>query len=463
MGLGLYKDGSGISAARFLIGQGAKLVVTDLKTREQLASQIKRLGRLASQAEFVLGRHREKDFKNTDLIVKNPGVPNTSKYLKIARKNKIPIETDISLFFQMVDKKRIIGITGTRGKSTTTSLIYEIIKFGYRNSVLGGNITQSPLAQMKEVKKDGPIVLELSSWMLESLAPHKISSHISVLTNIYPDHLNTYKGMKDYVAAKENIYKWQNPQDYIVLNRDNSYTKKIGPKVPSQRFWFSLKEFKGENGCFVKNQAIWFRRDGQEQKILTIKDIKILGQHNIANVLAAVCVGMIFNVSPDRIKKVVKNFKGIASRLEFLRELKGVKYYNDTTSTTPEATMAALAALSGRQVQSPKSKVQSLILIAGGSDKGLDFKTLIKQIKKHCKAVVLLKGNGTERLKKLLITNYSLPITLSDNMTDAVGVAKSLAKKRDTILMSPACASFGMFVNEFDRGDKFRKIISKLK
>jgi len=463
MGLGLYLYGSGISATKFLVERGAKVTVTDLKSNQELDQQIKRLGPSAKKITFILGRHREQDFKNVTLVVKNPGVPSSSKYLKIATKYKIPIETDISIFFQLVDCKRIIGITGTRGKSTTTSLIYEIIKSLEPKSILGGNISRSPLSQLSKIKKHGLAVLELSSWMLESLELHQISPHISVFTNIYPDHLNTYRDMKDYISAKENIFKWQNAQDFVVINRDNKYTRQLGQKVPAQRFWISLKDFKVENGCFVRDNYIYFRRDEKMNKVMATRDIKLLGEHNLYNALSAICVGMIFGVKTSVIKKIVGAFVGIADRLELIREVKGVKYYNDTTSTTPEATMAALRALTPPTFTRRRLGGGRIILIAGGSDKGLDFKQLAKEIKKHCQAVILLKGLGTDRLwKKLSVINYQLPVTEVSSITDAVGLAGSFARKGDIILLSPACASFGLFKNEFDRGDQFKKIVSRI-
>jgi len=452
MGLGLYKEGSGISATRFLVNQGAKVVVTDLKTKKDLEQQILRLGKLANKIEFVLGKHREKDFRNADMIVKNPGVPRNSKYLQIARKKDIPIENDISLFFKLTNRKQIIGVTGTRGKSTTTTLIYEIISKLNNNSILGGNITRSPLSQLSKIKKGGVAVLELSSWMLESLEDPKLSPHISVFTNIYPDHLNTYHDIDDYALAKENIFAHQNLQDYVILNRDNKYTRKMGGRVPSKRFWFSMKEFKNENGCYLKDKNIYFRVDGKEKKILNIKDIKIPGVHNIENILAAVCTASVYGASSVLIKKVVSGFTGIADRLELLKEIRGIKYYNDTTSTTPEAGIAALSAL---------GKNKNIVLIAGGADKGLNFAPWVKKIKKQCKSVVLFSGTGTDRILKLFKDNKT-PLSVADSMADAIGMARSFAKKGDIILLSPACASFGLFLNEFDRGDQFRNIINKI-
>ncbi|MFA6228343.1 MAG: UDP-N-acetylmuramoyl-L-alanine--D-glutamate ligase [Patescibacteria group bacterium] len=449
MGLGLYEDGSGIAATKFLLSHGAKVTVTDLKTRKQLNDQIKRLGQSAEKIEWVLGRHREQDFKRQDLILRNPGVPQSSRFLKIARANKIPIYTDVSLFFQLIDRQRLVGVTGTRGKSTTATLIYELLKTLDRSAVLAGNITKSPLAQMPLVNRGGRVILELSSWMTESLADIKESPHIAVLTNIYPDHLNTYKTMADYIEAKKNIFKFQMPQDYAVLNRDNKKTLLAGREVKAQRYWFSLKLFSEENGAFVKNGKIVFRQNGVEQIMCSIKEVKLLGEHNLSNVLAAIAVAGIIGLNPQKVKLVLSHFYGIPDRLELLKEVRGVKYYNDTTSTTPEATIAALKALSGKK---------NIVLIAGGSDKGLDFKELAKEIKKHCRAVVLLPGTGTDRLKKLIED-----LTVVGSLPDAVGVAKSFAKTGDMVLLSPACASFGLFVNEFDRGKQFRQLVKKIK
>ena len=480
MGLGLYEEGSGIAAVRFLLSQGAKVTVTDLKTREQLADQIKRLGSAAKKIKFVLGEHREADFIAADMVVRNPGVPKSSKYLKIARDRRIPIESDISLFFQLIDRKRIIAVTGTRGKSTTTTLLYEMIKAADSRATLGGNITKSPLMQLAQVKKGGPVILELSSWLLESLDEIRMSPHIAVFTNIYPDHLNTYDGIEDYAAAKKSIFKYQNAQDYCVLNRDNGYTRKMGRELPGARLWFSKKYFKEENGAYIKSGMIFARLDGRETKIMRVADIGLPGTHNLDNYLGAICAAMVYGVKPSVIASAAKKFKGVPNRLELIREIRGVRYYNDTTSTTPEAGLAALEALSGKSAGKStgkptgksagkaavtavsKSAARKIILIAGGSDKGLDFSRLAKEIKKKCKAVVLFDSSGTKRLKPL-IEAKNLPLTLVEKMSDAVGIAESQAEKGDIILLSPACASFGLFKNEFDRGEQFRRAVDCLK
>lgn len=453
MGLGLNEEGSGISAVKFLLQAGAQVTVTDLKTKTQLASQIKRLGNSAKKIKFVLGCHRESDFLSADLVLKNPGVPRTSAFLKLASDLGVPIYTDISLFFQLFGTKKIIGITGTRGKSTTTSLIYELIKHKDKGVIIGGNIQKSPLTQLESVLGHWA-VLELSSWMLESLEPIKLSPHIAVFNNIYPDHLNTYSGLDDYISAKKNILRFQNSADFLVINRDNNHTRKIGKEAVSKRFWFSLKSFDEENGSYIKDQKIFFRREGVEQEICSVSEVAIIGRHNLENILGAVTVVGILGISPKNIKKTLQQFKGIANRLELIKNISGVDYYNDTTSTTPEATLAGLKTLG--------SKRKNIILLAGGADKGLDFGLLPKNIDKYCKAVILFSGTGTERLKKYL-KNSSVPLTIVNSMSEAVNLSQAISSSGDVVLLSPACASFGMFVNEFDRGQQFVDCVNNIK
>ncbi len=460
-GLGLYPEGSGISAAKFLLKRGARVIVTDLKTAAELRPQLDRLNRSASPAErkrleFVLGRHRKRDFQTADLVIKNPGVPRESEYLAIAQKSKIPIETDISLFFQLVSRKRIIGITGTRGKSTTASLIYQILAAEDSRTVLAGNISYSPLARLPAIAQGGPVVLELSSWMLESLEFLETSPHLAVITNIYPDHLNRYSGLADYIKAKENIFRWQNFQDFAVVNRDDSRAVKIGRKFPSRRFWFSFKKFSEENGCFVRQGEIIFRFDGQERGIVKVSRLKLPGRHNLANVLAAVSTAMVFGVKPKTVRRVVSDFRGVPDRLEFLGKFKGISYYNDTTATIPEAVIAALDALAGR------SRAKKIVLIAGGAAKGLKAEKMIPAISRRCRAAVFLEGSGTKRffpkLKKKL---KKFRLARAGSMDEAVALAREFARPGDIILLSPGFASFGMFQNEFDRGRAFKQVIKK--
>jgi UDP-N-acetylmuramoylalanine--D-glutamate ligase len=374
MGLGLNPKGSGASAVKFFTSCGAKVIVTDLRDKKELRKSLRLLRNLP--VEFVLGRHRESDFKDVDLIIKNPGVRWDSPYLQIAKKNGVPIETDVGLFWKLCPAP-IIAVTGTRGKSTTTALIYKMLKKKYKDSFMGGNIQLSPLNFIEKVKPDSKIVLELSSWMLEDIlyVPQGLRDtdeiaknilagpRIAVLTNVMPDHLNTYKSFEDYVEAKALIFKNQTQEDFAVLNYDDARVRKLAKKIKAKKIWFSKKH-------------------STLKKLIPLEEIALLGEHNIPNILAAVAVAKLEGVSDRAIKGVLKIFKGLPNRLEFVREFNGIKFYNDTTATMPEATIAALAALAqpkNRKIEKPKN----IVLIAGGSDKKLKYNKLAKEIKKY--------------------------------------------------------------------------------
>ena len=399
MGLGLL--GGGIGAAKFFSKQGAKVLVTDLKTRRELKESVKKL----NQVKFVLGKHRKEDFINADLIIRNPGVPRESKYLKIAKNNNIPIKTDIDIFFDLCPGT-IIGITGTKGKSTVATLVHLFLKKKYSKTFLAGNIGVSPLALLNKIDKKSKVVLELSSFELENL---RKSPNIAVITNLFPDHLDRYKNFKDYVDAKKSIFKYQNKNDILVLNND-SETKKLCSEAKSKVYFF-----KG------------------------------------SNVAAAVLIAELFKISEKDIEKVLSNFKGVPHRQEFVVEKKGIKYFNDTTATNPKAVIFAIETFRKRF---PKSKI---VLIAGGKDKKLNYRSLARNIKHNVDYVILLPGTGSNKLKKDLSKFYPVK-----SMKQAVGKASYLAQKGDIVLLSPGAASFNLFENEFDRGNQFVKAVKKL-
>jgi UDP-N-acetylmuramoylalanine--D-glutamate ligase len=448
MGLGLI--GGGVSLIKWLVKQKAKITVTDLKTKNELKPSLRKLKNLP--IKYVLGRHRKIDFKRADLIIKNPAVLNNSPYLEEARKNKIPIETDLSLFFNFF-KGLVIGVTGTKGKSTTSTLIYEILKSAKKKVFLAGNIGKTPLNYLKNKKKIA--VLEISSFQLENLTK---SPQIAVITNIYPDHLDRYRNFKNYLEVKKNIFKYQNQKDFLILNYENKILKKIISEVPSNVVLFSKKEFKkwpkSELVVYVQKNKILLKRKNKKKIVCSIKDIKIIGEHNLENVLAAIAVSGLLNIKPKTIKIALKKIKKIPNRIELIRSFKGVKYYNDTTATNPEATVAALKTF--------KSKNKKIILIAGGSDKKLNYKKLTSLIKKKCKAVILLPGEASLKINREL-KKIKQKIYLAKNMKIAVEIAKKTSKRGDIVLLSPASASFGLFKNEFDRGQQFIKEVKKLK
>jgi UDP-N-acetylmuramoylalanine--D-glutamate ligase len=451
MGLGLH--GGGVAVSRWLAKNGAKVTITDIKKKGLLKESVAKLKGLP--VTYVLGCHREKDFIEADFVIQNPGVPRESRYLKIAKKNGAEIYNEASLFFELINPEQIIGITGTRGKSTVTAITHEILKNKYPKTLFGGNIRTSAMFDIIDKVKDNYVVLELSSWQLEGLEKIKKSPHLAVFTNIMEDHLNRYKGLDDYIDAKENIFRYQYPENYSVFSRHNTVTRKLGKTTPSRRYWVDFKYFPDENGSYIKGDWIYFRTNGKEQKVIKVEDVRLLGKHNLCNVLCSISVGMIMGAGVKNVKNVIKKFNGLSDRMELIKEVRGVKYYNDTTATTPDATIAALRSI---------AKNKNIILIAGGADKKLDYEKFSKEVKKHCKKVVLFEGEATKKIKrefrKVGYENFSKELL---NMKSAVKEAVESAEEGDVILLSPGAASFGIFVNEFDRGEQFKKVITKIK
>ncbi|MFZ2205306.1 MAG: UDP-N-acetylmuramoyl-L-alanine--D-glutamate ligase [Minisyncoccia bacterium] len=447
MGLGLL--GRGLGYTKFLAECGADLVVTDLKTKEQLATSVKALSKFKN-IKFVLGEHRLDDFKNRDMIIKAAGVPFDSIYINEAKKNNIPVEMDVSLFAKCSPEVVVIGVTGTRGKSMTTTLIYEILKanekFLKRNVYVGGNLRGvATLPLLKKVKDGDILVCELDSWQLQGFGESKLSPDISVFTTFMPDHMNYYKdSMERYFDDKANIFKYQIEGDVLIVRPD---MKKLIPKDI-------------ESKLIVVN-----KKDVLDWKF------NVPGEHHRENLACAVAVAKILDIPETKIKKAVANFKDLEGRLQLLKVYKGVKIYNDNNATTPEATIAGIEAL--KYTQSPHVRHvgtshmsdvwvnRKIILVCGGADKKLDLTNFVKIVNKYCKAVVLIPGTGTD----ILLNNYKLkvPKQTGKNLKDVIKTALGLAYRGDIILFSPAFASFGMFNNEYERNDLFMKIVKKLK
>ncbi len=480
IGLGLH--GGGVGVAKFFSRLGAKVLVTDLRNKEELKESLEKLkGR---PIKYVLNQHRPEDFINTDLVIKNPAVPDKSKYLEIARQHGVPIETDIGIFFELCPAP-IIGITGSKGKSTVAALAAELLAKKYDDVVLAGNIRSSVLTKFKKINKDSPVVLELSSWQLAGLRTHRKSPRCSLITNILPDHLNRYKNIEEYIEDKKEIFRWQKAKirpkksqdlfhgrDYLILNYDDKTVRSFAEQAKAQTFYYSQDNGITSNleraslASFVKGGKIFF---GQEEKeeICSLDDIRLKGKHNIDNVLAAVSIAKLCQVSNKSIKKVLTKFKGLEGRLELVKIVNGIKYINDTTATIPEATLASLASF-------PLKK--NIVLIAGGADKNLNFEQLAEIVVKRVKALILLEGTATSKLKTAIENQISLTdsqleiVGPLDNMKEAVAEAKLRLEKlagpesdsAGLVLLSPACASFGLFRHEFERGQAFVEAVDKL-
>ncbi|HEY4517274.1 MAG TPA: UDP-N-acetylmuramoyl-L-alanine--D-glutamate ligase [Candidatus Paceibacterota bacterium] len=421
MGLGLL--GRGLGDTVFLAEQGADLIVTDLKNEKELAPSLSKLKKFKN-IHYVLGRHRLEDFRNRDFILKGAGVPLDSPFVAEARKHRVPIEMSASLFSRF-SPATIVGVTGTRGKSTVAHLLYHILRTAKKSVHLGGNVQGvSTLALLSKVKKGEMVVLELDSWQLQGFGDAKLSPHTAIFTNFLSDHMNYYRGdTQAYFADKANIFRFQKKGDLLIAG------KAVIPAIKKTK----------PKGKLITPPA----RLPQGWKT------SLLGKHNVENISLAIAAARALRIPDSLTKKAVASFKGVPGRLEMLREIRGIKIYNDTTATTPDATIAALRAL---------GKKKNVILIVGGADKKLAMGKLTAALPRSCKAVLLLKGTGTDKIKKAVKA-----VGEFDALPDAFAKAMSLAQKGDIVLFSPAFASFGMFQNEFDRGEQFVRLVKRLK
>src|SRR3989344_907182 len=358
---------------------------------------------------------------------------NYKTYFK-GKKNKIPVEMDASLFAKFTPAT-IVGVTGTRGKSTVTHFLKHVLDIAYPGHVfVGGNVRgMATLPLLKNVKIGDVVILELDSWQMQGFGDAKLSPHISVFTNFLPDHLNYYKGnMKKYFDDKANIFKYQNEDGALIVGEQ------------------AARELKSQKSK-VNSQVL------VAKKSLVSKawKIKIPGEHNRANIACVIAVCRELDVDEQTIKKGVESFTGVPGRLELVRTAGGIKYYNDTTATTPDGNSAALLALEN------KAK-KNIVLIAGGADKELDYTDMAKLVHKTVKGLVLIEGAATEKLLALIPKKTSYPVFIVDSMKGALAYAEEIARRGDTVLLSPGAASFGVFKNEFDRGDQFVKLVNKL-
>lgn len=464
MGLGIL--GRGIGVAKFLADCGAKLTITDLKTKGQLRSSLAKLKKYKN-IKYIFGNHRLSDFRDKDMIIKAASVPLNSTYIKEARKNKIPVEMDASLFVKLapagvnpvrskISKKsadllsvnrtsngvKIVGVTGTRGKSTVAHLIYEVFKKTGKKVFLGGNVKAvATLPLLKKISNGSGavIVLELDSWQLQGFGDAKISPHIAVFTNFMPDHLNYYKGsLKRYFDDKASIFRYQNKDDFLIVGKNGR---------EAIRKFFKRK---------IRSRIIISRAENVPKNW----KIKILGKHNLENIAAAIAGLKTLGIEIRHIKKAVESFNGLPGRTEFIKEIKGVKYYNDTNATTPEAVIAGLEAF--------KKHKGKIILISGGADKNLDYNNYSRVVKKYVKAIILFKGTASEKIiKGLRIENQESKEKIKffseiKSMKEALKIATTNAERGDVVILSPGAASFGIFKNEYDRGEQFVKLLKML-
>jgi UDP-N-acetylmuramoylalanine--D-glutamate ligase len=445
MGLGLL--GGGAAAARYAVRQGAaEVTVTDLRSADVLAPSIASLEGLPIR--YVLGRHDEADFRRADVVVRNPNVPRNSPYLAIAREAGARVEMEIAWFFRACPGP-IAGITGTRGKSTTTTLLHAILRQAGLDPLLGGNLGGiETLSLLPQITPQRWTVLELGNWMLEGLHTIRRSPRVAVFTNLLPDHLNAYDSMEDYGEAKTSIYRYQGPDDVAIFNADNAYTHRYAQEAPGGQVWL----YSPERG------TAWRREAPKDARTFAYRsDVRLRGQHNLGNVQAAALAAEMIGVDPEALREAVASFGGAPHRLEVVRVLDGATWVNDTASTAPMAGVAAL-----------QSFTEPIVLIAGGNSKNLDATEFAEAAAVRCKRVVLLAGNASDAFAdqvRSAAARHGLPNPVAgpyDDLGAAIQTARKAAAPGDVVLLSPGFTSFGMFLNEFDRGDRFRTMVHDL-
>ena len=452
MGLGLH--GGGLASALFFARRGARVTVTDSRQDTEAFGPF--LGELAAwKVRTVLGRHEEADFTETDLVVKNPAVPSDSPFLLLARERGIAVETDLSVFLALCPGP-VLAVTGSKGKSTTATALHRCLAARSPGARLGGNITVSPLGFLGDLRAEDPVVLELSSWQLADLRGRDLlAPDVSVVTRILPDHQDRYADMDTYIADKKVIFAGQGPGQFAVFNADDPWQRDFSTAAQVRRF--SRAELPaGQPGAFLQGGRGLFREAGAPQTILPER-LAVPGEHNRLNLLAAGLAARLFGVEAPRIASCLGAFPGIEHRLELVAEREGVRFYNDSAATIPEAAAAALASLP-----------PPVVLIAGGTDKSLDFRPLAEAAA-GAAGIFLLAGSATVKIEGLLRARglaFEGPFpSLPEAFHRAWESARHRARADSAgacLLFSPGCASFEMFLNEFDRGRRFKELARSL-
>ena len=444
IGLGV----SNLPLLDYMYEKNAKVTVFDEKEEKDIEKNI--LEKLKNyKFDYFLGKNCFENLKGFDIIFRSPSFLPTRKELVEEEKRGAIITSEIEMLMKLTPAT-IIGVTGSDGKTTTTSLIYSILKNAGYNTYLGGNIGIPLFTKLNEMKPNDIVVLELSSFQLMGM---DVSPHIGVITNITPNHLNIHKDYEEYINAKKNIFKYQNKDDYIILNYDNDITRNCAKEAKSKVIFFSGKE-KLENGFIVDNKIIKKCEDGIRTHILDCKDVLLRGEHNFENIATAIAATSSL-VDIDKSIDTIKEFKAVEHRLEYVRTIDDVKWYNDSVSSSPTRTIAGL-----------KSFDEDIVLIAGGYDKNLDYTPIAKPILKKVKTLILLgqtSGKIFDAVKEEEEKeNKNIDIFMVNTLEEAVNLARKQAKVGEIVLFSPASASFDMFKNFADRGNKFKDLVNKL-
>jgi UDP-N-acetylmuramoylalanine--D-glutamate ligase len=432
---------TGVATALFCAARGATVTATESRMESEIGDALAKLR--AAGCALELGGHHDQTFLSQDLIIPSPGVPSEAPLLQAARAQGIAIWSEMELAYRFL-KGRLIGITGSNGKTTTTSLIAHLLDSAGLPVILAGNIGTPLIARVEETSERSISVVEMSSFQLELITT--LRPDVSVFLNLTPDHLDRHGSLDAYGRAKARIFENQTETDSAILNADDPLTAQFVPSRP-QVFWFSRKQ-RVAQGTFVREDQIVFRRDGMEEVLLRLEDIKLAGAHNLENVLAAALAARLAGADAAAIARGVRSFAGVEHRLEFVAEIRGVRYFNDSKATNVDATLKGLDAFPGR-----------ILVILGGKDKGSDY-TVLRQSLREKAILVLLIGAAAEKIESQIAG--STAIERAGTLERALEIAGHRAQPGDIVLLAPACASFDQFQNYEHRGRVFKQLVRQL-
>lgn len=433
---------SGVASALFLKARGARVTVSDTKSEDQLREEIPAL--LDEGITVETGGHGERTFQNQDLIVVSPGVPIDAEPITQARALGRPVIGEIELASQFLQGV-IVAITGSNGKTTTTTLVGEVLSKGGLKTLVGGNIGTPAISLVAQATPDTITVLEVSSFQLETIGSFR--PKVAVLLNVTPDHLDRHRTFQAYVDAKARVFENQSAEGFALLNADDPTCVELAGRTRAQVFWFGRKR-EVESGAFVRDGQVIFRRNGSEQEVMPISEIPLKGLHNLENVLAAVCAGALMGCDAEKIRSVIREFKAVEHRLEYVATVRGVEYYNDSKATNVDATIKAV-----------ESFPANIHLILGGKDKGSDYTTLNDLLRQRVKRVYTI-GAAADKIQSHI--KGTVEIVASGTLEGAVKRAAASAVPGDIVLLAPACASFDQFENYEHRGRVFKELVRGL-
>jgi UDP-N-acetylmuramoylalanine--D-glutamate ligase len=430
---------SGVASALFLKQHGARVSVSDSKTEEQLHEHIPVL--LDHGIAVETGGHGERTFQKQDMIVISPGVPVNAPALEPARKMRLPIIGEVELAARFL-KGKIIAITGSNGKTTTTALAGEVVAQSGAKTLVGGNIGTPAISLVPESANDSYTVLEISSFQLETI--EKFCPKIAVVLNVTPDHLDRHGTFRVYWEAKRRIFENQTASDFAILNADDPEAARMASGLKAQLRWFSRKN-EVEQGALVRGERIFYKDAKGEREIMALSDMQLKGAHNVENVLAAVAIGAILDIPAAKIRDAVKNFKAVEHRLEYVATINGVEFYNDSKATNVDATIKAL-----------ESFPKNIHIILGGKDKGSDYTVLKPLLQERVKRVYTV-GAAAEKIESHIAG--AAEITRAVTIENAVRKAMDAASPGDVVILAPACASFDQFNSYEHRGKVFKELV----